>query len=316
MIPIIDLQPLFSNETRGIQKIAAEIYQAYSTLGFAQVINHQVPQQIITDVYTASRDFHNLTLEEKNQIKYKAYLRGYLPINIQKFTKSDLGAAKKPNQSESFMLCSEPHDARWQNSILGGKQVWPKQLPQFKNQVLNYYWALEKLSQKLIRAFSLALDLPADYLDKYFTDPSIFLRLLYYPPISKNAPSDLFSAAPHTDYGFLTLLHQDEIGGLQVQVEGDKWIDVTPRSDALVLNTGQMIVVWSNGRLKATPHRVINASSDKPRYSIPYFYGCNLSTLVAPLPSCVSAANPPHFEPIAYGEHLEEMFLANYAFGK
>ena len=74
------------------------------------------------------------------------------------------------------------------------------------------------------------------------------------------------------------------------------------------------MAVWSNGRLKATPHRVINASGSKPRYSMPYFYDCNLSTCVAPLASCVSEANPPRFEPVVYGEHLEKILMANYAF--
>ena len=109
---------------------------------------------------------------------------------------------------------------------LGGKNVWPPQLPLFKSQLMNYYSAMTKLSSHLITAFSVAMGLSQEQLSQYFTDPNIFLRLLYYPPIPQHAPVDLFSAAPHTDYGCITLLVQDDTGGLQVESPDKKWIDV------------------------------------------------------------------------------------------
>ncbi|WP_160116175.1 2OG-Fe(II) oxygenase family protein [Legionella busanensis] len=164
----------------------------------------------------------------------------------------------------------------------------------------------------LIRAFSVALGYSPNYLDRYFRQPNVLLRLLTYPP-PPNAPSDLYGSAPHTDYGCITLLHQDNSGGLQILTDNNQWLDVLPREDSLILNTGHMMTIWSNGKLKATKHRVINTSNNQ-RYSIPLFYNCSLDTTVSPLQKCVSPENPAHFEPIHYGDFIKKILLANYTF--
>jgi isopenicillin N synthase-like dioxygenase len=314
MIPIIDLDPLFSDKLNGVNKVAKQIYQVYSTLGFAQIINHQVPPKIIQDLYCASKQFHHLSIENKHALRFGSNLRGYIPIDSSRLKISELGEAKKNNQSESFLLINEiPEDNPWFSSILGGVQVWPTQLPEFKNQILVYFAALKKLSEQLIRVFSVALNLPADYLSQSFSNPNIFLRLLSYPAIPKNADCNLFSSAPHTDYGCITLLHQDNTGGLQILTEDNQWLDVPPKEESFVLNIGQMMTIWSNGKLKSTKHRVLNTSNTR-RYSIPFFYNCDLDTVVKPLPTCISKDNPAQFEPVMYGEHLQKILLANYNF--
>jgi isopenicillin N synthase-like dioxygenase len=317
-IPIIDLEPLFSGDAGGHQKVAQELYQVYSTLGFGLVINHGVPSRVIADIFTASKNFHALTQAEKMQIKYHRYLRGYLPLNTSTLKNSELGAAKKPNQSESYLLLNESpfyNTEKWRDSVLAGKNVWPSQLPDFQMQVMNYYHALLALSKQLMAAFSVALHLPHDYLDQYFTDPNIFLRLLYYPPISKPDSEELYGSAPHTDYGCITLLAQDDTGGLQVKTENNQWLDVPCLDNSFVLNTGQMMSIWSNGRLKATPHRALN-NAQKPRYSVPFFYNCNIDTYVEPLPETVTNTHPITVKPVSYGEHLEKTLRANYVFEK
>ncbi len=314
MIPIIDLGPLFSNTTRGIQEVAAQLYQIYSTLGFAQVINHKIPRQTIENLYIASRDFHELKQEEKNKVKFKGSLRGYQPMNTLTIRNSELGDFKKPDLNESFLIRNEiPLENKWYKSPVGGKQPWPAELPEFKNQVLDYFNALQSLSQLLMQTFAVAMDLPMNALDQYFTEPHILLRLVYYPPAPKDAPADLYGAAPHTDSNCITLLHQDKVGGLQVKSSDEQWLDVPPRQDAFVLNTGKIMSIWSNDRLKATPHRVINPDNSS-RYSMPFFYGCNLDARVAPLPSCVSEDNPAQFEPVMYGEQLTKFLSASYDF--
>ncbi|MFN8770645.1 MAG: isopenicillin N synthase family dioxygenase [Neisseriaceae bacterium] len=316
-IPIIDLTPLFKEDDNGIEIIASQLFEAYSTLGFAQLINHQIPTNIIDNIFQASKDFHELGIDEKMQLKYKDNLRGYIPMNMSTLARSTLGSAKKPNQSESFMILDESpllQSPKWVNSSLAGHNIWPTQLPYFKKYVMEYYQAMVTLSKKLIRIFSIAMGMPHDYLDKYFTDPNIFLRLLYYPPVTQDTSTDSFGSAPHTDYGCLTLLAQDDTGGLQVKhPENDSWIDVPCLNNGLVLNTGQMMEIWSNGLIKATPHRVIN-SGNKKRYSIPFFYNCNLDTYVAPLSNFITETNPIKFTPINYGEHLERTLRSNYKF--
>jgi isopenicillin N synthase-like dioxygenase len=314
MIPVIDLKPLFQ-DSDGLQHVAAQLADVYSTVGFAQVINHQIPPQLIRDLYRASREFHALPEPEKIKLRFKKNLRGYIPLNASTLVKSELGQAKTPNQSESFMILSDiPKDHSWYSSTLGGEQIWPQQLPEFRRQVMAYYSALKSLSHQLMRAFAVALRVPADGLAPYFRNPHILFRLLRYPPVPEHAGADQYGSAPHTDYGCLTLLHQDDSGGLQVQSpEADEWMDVKPLDEALVLNTGQMMSIWSNGWLKATRHRVINQAKGY-RFSMPFFYNCDIDAPIAPLPSCVSIDNPARYEPVIYGENLEKFLVANYRF--
>ncbi|MET3108726.1 isopenicillin N synthase-like dioxygenase [Oxalobacteraceae bacterium GrIS 1.18] len=313
MIPTIDLSPLFQ-ETNGIHRVAEQLKDAYTSVGFAQIINHRIPDQFIQAAYRASKAFHDLPEAEKIQLRFKKTLRGYIPINASTLIKSEVSAATTPNQSESFIIGSElPNDHAWYGSALGGEQCWPAQLPDFQTQTTQYFLALKKLGQRLIQAFAIALGMPETALDQYFRNPNNFLRLLRYPPMPANASPDLYGSAPHTDYGCLTLLHQDEVGGLQVQLADQSWIDVEPQQQALVLNTGQMMAIWSNGTMQATRHRVINKGSGY-RFSMPFFYDCDIDARVAPLPSCVNAEHPARYEPVIYGENLEKFVLANYRF--
>jgi len=106
---------------------------------------------------------------------------------------------------------------------------------------------------------------------------------------------------------------QDETGGLQVKTQEDEWLGVPCIPASLVLNTGQMMSVWSNGHLKATPHGVIT-NANKQRYSVPFFYNCNMDTYVEPLPGTVTTSHPLSVEAVTYGEHLEKIIRSNYIF--
>jgi len=313
MIPVIDLNPLWQGPD-GLEKIAGQLEEIYSTIGFAQVINHQIPPETIRALYQASHDFHQLPDHEKQALRFKHCLRGFIPLNASTLVKSQLGQAKLPNQSESFMVLSDlPKEHKWYSSKLGGQQIWPAQLPEFTSQVQRYAAALRALGHRLMHAFTLAMHVPADTLDHCFTQPLNSLRLLRYPPRPADASPELYGSAPHTDYGCLTLLHQDASGGLQVQLPDTSWIDVAPMEDALVLNTGQMMEIWSNGRLRATRHRVINKGSGF-RYSMPFFYDCNIDAQIAPLAGCITPDNPPRYPAVIYGDNLEKLLSANYQF--
>lgn len=315
-IPIIDLAPLLSGEASGIEQVTTTLYNVYSTVGFGLLVNHGIPSAVIAELFTASRQFHALSLDEKMQIKYQRHLRGYLPLNVSTLKKSELGTARKPNQSDSYILTNEStfyDSGEWADSVFAGKNVWPAQLPNFQNQVMNYYHRMSQLSHQLMQAFALGLQFPADYLDRYFTDPNIILRLLHYPAIANRSADDVFGSAPHTDYGCITLLVQDNIGGLQVKSADDQWLDVPCLADAIVLNTGQMMTIWSNGQIKSTPHRVINPTQQE-RFSIPFFYNCNMDAYVEPLSGMVNADHPLCVEAVTYGEHLEKTVRANYDF--
>ncbi|MEM1163366.1 MAG: 2OG-Fe(II) oxygenase family protein, partial [Pseudomonadota bacterium] len=140
-----------------------------------------------------------------------------------------------------------------------------------------------------------------------FRPPTIWLRLLYYPPQSPQAPEDLYGSAPHKDFGCLTLLAQDDVGGLQVQTPAGNWVDVPPIEDAFIVNVGDMLHRLSNGQLLSTPHRVINATG-RERYSVPFFFDPHVSADIAPLPG----TGAPMFEPMNFGAFLKGELEASY----
>jgi isopenicillin N synthase-like dioxygenase len=218
----------------------------------------------------------------------------------------------KPNLSESFMLMHEvaPGDVRMP---LDGPNQWPAQPEGFRAAIADYDAALAQLARQMTRMIAVALGLESRGLDRFFTRPTTFLRLLHYPPSPPDADDRQYGSAPHTDYGFITILAQDRTGGLQVRSRDHAWIDATPIEGAFVVNIGDMGARWTNGRWRSTPHRVINRSGTD-RYSLPYFYDPGADETIACLPTCCSATEPARFPPVQYGTYLMERIDANYAY--
>jgi isopenicillin N synthase-like dioxygenase len=313
-IPAIDLGPLLEDSAGGERHVADQIAAAYSQVGFSYLTGHGIAHELIDGIFKASADFHALPHAEKMRLEVNEFHRGFIPINTSTAVTSTIEIAQKPNQSESFMVMHElPEDDPdvVAGSPLAGPNQWPASLPGFRPAVRAYVEALSGLARRLVRVVALALDCPADALAPYFARPTTFLRLLYYPPQGPQSPADLFGSAPHTDYGFITILLQDDVGGLQVRNVAGEWIDAPYRPGAFVMNTGDILHRWSNGRFISTPHRVINRSG-RARYSNPFFFDPDMRAEIVPLESCVSAAEPARFEPLVYGEFLMNELRANH----
>jgi len=328
----IDLSPLWKRSDAGLQQVADELRKAYTTAGFAYLINHRIPDVLTKAVFQAAKDFHALPLEEKMKIKQNQFFRGYVPINAPMLKVSTLGAATKANQSAAFTLkvstlgaatkanqsaafvlaheVAEDDPDYLAACNLAGPNQWPENLPGFKTVVTDYQQHMITLAEEIVRAFSVSFGMLADHLDQYFVNPTHFFRLQYYPKQPGSIPSDQFGIAPHTDYGFLTLLAQDENGGLQVQNQGGDWVDVPYLPNSLVLNSGDMLKRMSNDRYIATLHRVINRSGNA-RSSIPFFFDTNMHAVISPLSSCINTENPAKYPPIEYAEHALELELHN-----
>lgn len=306
-IPIVDL------DADDIS-VGAALLDAYGAVGFAYLVGHGVAADLIESLFDASRRFHGLPMADKMRIELDDLHRGYIPIGTSTDTRSDLAVVTRPNQSASFMMMREagvddPDVAA--GAYLAGPNQWPE-LPGFRNVLEEYDRALSALSARLIGLFAAALGDTDGELAMGFDPPTTWLRLLHYPPRPADAPDDLYGSAPHRDFGAITLLAQDDTGGLQVRTIDGEWIDVPPRPDAFVMNTGQMMELWSNGRLIATPHRVINTSGVE-RYSCPYFYDPNVETLVRPLASVSRSRGDVASEPVHFGERLRVELSAGYA---
>ncbi len=287
---------------------------ACRTFGFCTIVNHGVAAELVDAAFAANAAFHARPLAEKQRIAINHAHRGYMAMASSVIVTSTVERATRPNLSESFMLMHEvaPGDER---EPLDGPNQWPDHVPGFRAAVAAYDAALRALARRMTRLIAVALGLEPGGLDRHFARPTTFLRLLHYPPSPPDADQTQYGSAPHTDYGFITILAQDQRGGLQVRARDHQWIDATPVSGAFVVNIGDMGSRWTNGRWRSTPHRVINRSGTD-RYSMPYFFDPSASEMIACLPTCCSRENPAEFEPVRYGDYLMHRLDANYAYRK
>ena len=302
-IPKIDISEIEEKEFS--RTLLQDFFSAYNTYGFGYIINHGIEKTLIEQLFQVSKQFHSQPLSEKMRVALDHNHRGYIAINTSTEVNSKLADVKKPNHSESFMMMREDK-SELPDVYLSGPNQWPK-LENFKEVLEKYTCNMTKLGRNLMRLALLSSGVKDLSVMQSLDTPTIWLRLLHYPPISKNSPSDLYGSAPHTDFGCLTILAQDEIGGLQVQTREGEWIDVPKLEGSFVVNVGDMLSRYTNGLLRSTPHRVINKSG-KERFSCPFFFDPNTNAVVQPL----KGTGKPKFSPINFDEFLREELEASY----
>ncbi|SKA20556.1 Isopenicillin N synthase [Enhydrobacter aerosaccus] len=300
------------------ETVARQLDQAFSQIGFCYFADIGVDEALVEGVFAASRRFHALPRAAKDAIAMNSFHRGYMAPKTSLIETSTVAQVTRPNDSESFMLMHEvpPDDPRY-GRPLDGPNLWPE-LPtaEFRQPVEAYEQAMEAFCRRrLLPAMALALGLPRDWFAPHFRQPTTFLRLLHYPPQARDAPEDAFGSAPHTDYGFITILCQDQRGGLEVRRRDGTWLSAPPLPGTWVVNVADMLSRWTNGRWQSTPHRVKNLSGGD-RYSCPYFFDMSMDSIVEVVPSCHGPGNPARFPPVRYGDYLIERLDRNYAYRK
>ena len=302
-IPKIDISGIEDKEFSS--PLLQDFFSAYNEYGFGYIINHGIDKTLIEQLFQVSKNFHSLSLSEKMKVALDHKHRGYIAINTSTDVNSKLADVKKPNQSESFMMMREDK-SELPSVYLSGPNQWPE-IENFKEVLEKYTSQMTKLGRNLMRLALLSSGVRDLSVMKSFDTPTIWLRLLHYPPIPKTSPSDLYGSAPHTDFGCLTILAQDEIGGLQVQTKEGEWIDVPKVEESFVVNVGDMLSRLTNGLLRSTPHRVINKSG-RERFSCPFFFDPHTNAIIQPL----NGTGKPKFSPINFGEFLREELEASY----
>ena len=312
-IPIIDVSARRAADGPAREQLVREFGDAYRTTGFSYIVNHGIDLDLINDLFEASQRFHALDSDAKMAIELDAANRGFLPINTSTDVNTTLAEVTAPNQSESFIAMCEhapESDEVRRGDYLAGANQWPE-LDGFRDVVMRYHREMCSLGRAMMGVAAEALGANPRTIVESFASPIATVRLLYYPPQPVDADSGVFGSAPHTDFGFLTFLAQDETGGLAVGTRDGDWIDVPPLPGAFVVNVGDMLHQWSNGEFLSTPHRVINRSR-RARYSVPFFFDAHESTVIAPLPSCVRPDRPARFEPVLFGDHLRREYEAGF----
>ncbi|MEP6624873.1 MAG: 2-oxoglutarate and iron-dependent oxygenase domain-containing protein, partial [Acidimicrobiia bacterium] len=262
-VPVIDVGPLIDG--RDVDDVAQRIDQACHEVGFFSVVNHGVDPALCARLGRTAHEFFGRPEPEKERIAMVhggTAWRGWFPLHGELTS----GA---PDHKEGYYFGRElsSADARVAAGLpLHGPNLWPASPPDLRPTVLEYLNALEQLGQRLTQAISVGLGLgPSTLGDRWFTDPVILLRLFHYPATTVGAPA--YGVGEHTDYGFLTMLWQDDTGGLEVHGP-DGWVEIPPDPSAFVCNIGDMLDRLTAGKYRSTAHRV-RAPESGARVSIP-----------------------------------------------
>ena len=311
LFPEIDVSPLLDGAPGGAASVGREIRRASERIGFYLIVNHGVPESLRARIFEENARFHALPLARKLEIKLSPHFRGYQPFAGSTLKISTVVEATTGNQSESFFIRDEVDVSApgYGNSLLG-PNLWPRDLPGFREAVTSYDAALKTLATALLPAYAFAMEQDEAKFRSLFSPPSTILRLLHYPPHAAPRDTQTFGIAPHTDYGFMTILAQDEVGGLEVRPRGGDWTPVPVLPGAFVVNAGDAVPRLTNGRFASTPHRVINTSATQSRYSVPYFFDPGLGTTLGVLDG-FGAPDPEH-APVRFGDYLLERLETNY----
>ncbi len=297
-IPLLDVAPYLAGRPRARENLGAELRWAFENVGFYYLRGHGIPQSLIDATFAQAARFHALPLEAKLAVKVNEDNVGYLPMRIGQFP------GRPPSRNAAFFLRRDrtPDDPLvLAERRFHGLNQWPAELPGFRETARDYMQAMEVLCRRLVPIYATALELPPDTFDGAYAEPHLILRLTHYPPLASDEATAL-SLTPHTDSGFMTLLAPNPVPGLSILLPDGRWSDAPAVPDAFVVNGGDILHRWTNERFLSTPHRVINQTSGD-RFAIPFFCDPNHDTLIECLPSCCSAANPPKYPPIKFGDY-------------
>jgi isopenicillin N synthase-like dioxygenase len=284
-LPVVDVGPLVGPASAAARAgVARQIQAACRERGFFYVTGHGVPAGLLEQLADASAEFFALPLADKMEIAMdrggRAW-RGFFPVGGEL-------TSGRPDLKEGLYFGAElpADDPRVRASLpLHGGNLFPRQVPRLRPLVLAYLDALTSLGQTVLAGVALSLGLDAGYFATGYTaDPTILFRVFHYPPSPPQTQD--WGVGEHTDYGLLTLLAQDDSGGLQIAVpagNGHGWIDAPPLPGTLVCNIGDMLDRLTGGWYRSTPHRVRNLSGHG-RLSFPFFLDPGFAAEVPPLP--------------------------------
>ncbi len=282
-LPLIDVSGLRAGEDD--LAAAAAIDQACREIGFFRITGHGLEPAMLAALDEAARAFFSLPEQEKAAIAMTSggsAWRGWFPVG-------DELTSGKPDQKEGIYFGTEhaPNDPRVVAGVpLHGSNLFPERPAELRAAVLAWLDSMLALGHAVMRGIGLGLGLESHWFEQHLTaDPTALFRIFHYPPQGEGpnqSGQNLWGVGEHTDYGLLTLLAQDEHGGLQVHSRGE-WIEVPADPDIIICNIGDMLDRLTEGRYRSTPHRVRNTSG-QGRLSFPFFFDPSWDAVVEPLP--------------------------------
>lgn len=306
-IPVINVSSLFSNRPDYIS-IGGQLRSAAETTGFFYISHHCIDNELIHQAFDLSQRFFASDKELKNEVSVNPYHRGLLQVGVSKMegqARSDL----KESYLWGLDVAEDNEDFLAGNIMLPANQ-WPSFFPEMRDILNRYMAAAHQCGKELLRAIAVNLNIDQEYFTRYFDKPITRGSLIYYPHQTKSLGIDQYGVSPHTDYGTLTLLAQDNTGGLRIRDRNGDWLTAHPVGGTLVVNVGDLLARWSNDRFKSTEHAVIN-NSGKERYSIAIALDPNWETPIKPI---ASDGETPKYEEVLCGEYIQGRFDQSFSY--
>lgn len=279
-VALIDIGALV-NDDGDLGEVVARIDRACRQLGFFRITGHGIDPELLGNLDRAARTFFAQTDEQKQPFAMTnggAAWRGWFPV------RGEVTSGTPDRKEGLYVGVDHPddHPRVLDRTPLHGRNLFPND--EVRVAVGQWLAALRPVADAVMRGIALALGLDASWFEQHVTsDPTILFRVFHYPAMPDNETASEWGVGEHTDYGLLTLLAQDDAGGLEVRTPDGRWLDVPAEPDVLVCNLGDMLDRLTEGRYRSTPHRVRNTSGHS-RLSFPYFFDPSWDAEVTALP--------------------------------
>ncbi|AMQ55056.1 isopenicillin N synthase family dioxygenase [Algoriphagus sanaruensis] len=309
-IPSLDLADFTSGTPEQKHNFVKKLGEAYQNIGFVAIKNHGLSQDLQDRLYQSIKSFFALSDEIKSKYERPeiGYQRGYTGKGKEHAKGRNTGDLKEfYHVGQELELIPDSDSIKSEYPA----NLWPEEIPNFKQDAIEAYQTLENAGKAMLRAIALHLELEEDYFEDKVAYGNSILRQIHYFPIENpdEVPADAVRAAEHGDINLITLLMGASADGLQVLRKDGKWIPITALPDQLVVNVGDMLERLTNKKLKSTIHRVVNPPRElmhTSRFSIPFFMHPRSEMDLTCLESCIDESHPKLFSDATAGEFLEE----------
>lgn len=310
-IPSLDLADFRSGDPQRKAAFVRQLGEAYQSIGFVALKNHGLNDEQTRQLYANVQAFFQLPDQAKQayEVPELAGQRGYISKGKEHAKGRNTGDLK-----EFYHVGQEVEDETDPVRHEYPANIWPREVPGFRESTFRAYRTLEAAGEDVLRAIALYLELPENYFEDKVKSGNSILRPIHYFPIEDPdaVPADAVRAAEHGDINLITLLMGASADGLQVLRRDGQWIPITALPDQIVVNVGDMLQRLTNGVLRSTIHRVVNPPREKmntSRYSIPFFMHPRSEMSLAALEHCITPDNPKHEADITAGEFLNERLI-------
>ncbi len=272
-IPVVDMTSL--RDGSDPDSVAQQLHSASQGLGFIYIKGHGIPDEVLEGARRSALAFFRTPAEMKQTIRISSAHRGWLPMGgakMQDDARSDLKESLVWGYENLPGMTLDDHPFR-------GNNQWPADPPDLSQHAMDWFDAASEVAHYLLKGFALGLGLTDDFFVRTADKPLSRASCVYYPAQPSTMGTEQFGVGPHTDFGVLTVLCQDDTGGLQVQDINGEWLQPPPIDGTLIVNVADLLSRWTNGAYKSTPHRVVN-SSGRERLSLVLAFDPNPETLI------------------------------------